>query len=245
MAREIIESLGAGTGQGYLDAFDLQASRERIERWIADSSLHIIKSHDVPDFLLNREAGGGVIILYVHRDLRQVARSAMQKFPSSAEQLLENIDQALLVYDAVRSRKDTLVQTFDSLLHNRQKALSDIASFLKLSPSQDLIAQIARSTSTETSLDNQKKSNASILLAFKRQLYRINRHLRIMVLVKAILPPSWAAYIRRSLYPNDPKTLMHSDHIASRKSPLGVDAARLETIITHRYAGWLEENGYT
>ena len=244
LTRETAEASGKGIGEGYFDAYDLESYHKKVESWIRDDRIHVLKSHDLPKFILDQADNPGLFIVYVHRDLRDVARSLIRKFPKAESQLFKDIDDALDVYRAATRCQNVIMQKFDDLMNNKKKAVQEIASFIGVTLNEDLTDKIMHATSPEVSQLNVGAANASKSLALKRFLYELNSRVRIMPLIKKVLPNYLTARLRRALYPNDAKTLMHSKHISDKShTEFDINAPLIEKI-SIKYASWQKENGY-
>ncbi|WP_262690025.1 sulfotransferase domain-containing protein [Kordiimonas aestuarii] len=244
LTRETVEASGRGRGEGYFDAYDLEAYHRKVESWICDDVIHVLKSHDLPKFIVDQSKNPGLFIIYVHRDLRDVARSLMRKFPKAENQLFKDIDDALEVYLAATRCQNVIMQKFDDLMHDKKRAVQEIANFIGIALHKDLTDRIMHTTSPEASQLNVGVANASKTLAMKRFLYGVNSRVRIMPLIKKVLPHYLSARLRRALYPNDAKTLMHSKHISDKSHTEFDINALLIKKISIKYASWQKENGY-
>ena len=129
--------------------------------------------------------------IYTHRDPFDAIHSAMVMFQHSFEDALDSIRRSLDLYQFHRSTGEAHIVSYDAIFRTPEKAIADLAAYLDLSASPELVKRIA----AQTSMDAMKE--------IARQVGRERHGIRTS----------------RSLY--DPETHVHRDHIRDGRTGHG------------------------
>src|SRR5688500_9700344 len=103
MARLLAEKTGAGQGESFLNQDELDAHLSLLEEWAAEERLHILKTHDLPPAASHLWENGSLRLLYIYRDIRDVAASMKRIWNYEGEALFTALDQAIETYHVMRA----------------------------------------------------------------------------------------------------------------------------------------------
>ena len=229
-------------------------TKSQLIKWADDQkTYHVVKSARYPEeFELAQQ--GLAKMCYINRDLRDVAVAAKFKWKLNSDELIVMLDRALSIQDVMEERNAfgmswCLHQKYEDVFNETANAVKEIADFLEISPSHEVIEEVVK----DCSIDVMLKSSNSTLLIFRHKILRLLG--RIANTIKKFLPPplngSWK--LRRfylTLLPKvDSHTVMAPRHIEPTKGVPGAwkkELSQLEKIfITERYQIYLEKEGYS
>lgn len=228
-------------------------SKKQLEIWAKDQeTFHIIKSGRNPEEF-EMAAQGLAKMVYINRDLRDVAVAAKFKWGLSGESLLEMLDRALLGYQVMIDNKAfenkwCLHQKYEEVFVDTHRAIKEISKFLEVSLNEEIISEVIK----ECSIDNMLKVSKSKSVIIPQIMLR---HLgNTAGLIKKFLPSpyngSWnlRKYYLKLLPKVDPKTVIAPRHIEPTKGVPGAwrnELTKLEKIqINDRYKNYFHKEGY-
>jgi hypothetical protein len=222
LARSLVAAAGAGGGEGFFTEAELAAMGPRIAEWQSDSRYHIVKTHDVCEWLL--DAGEHTRICYIHRDLRDVAASIRRKWPE--RELMPSLDRAVDAYRRITAGADVLVQKYEDFALDPVGTAVELTRYLRL----DLSPEAIRGAVEENSVERAAERAARIRRSPAALVSRIGRKLGV----------------GRNHY--DTESLLHDDHISETAGAVGVWRKVLteteSTEIEQRFGDWMRAAGY-
>ena len=231
LARELLERLGCGTGHGFFDGEAITADRNEIQRWLNDEKLHIVKTHKIPPIVFDPQFFNRFRILYIYRDLRDVAVSLKRRdqYASySDKKLLQVLDLAVDIFNRVTPLPNALIQQYETLTNDLDTALHEIAGFLNM----PIDPKTANHVIHACSIDGIEPAIKRTRLRQKISSSRFGAMLR-----------KWKLLSRTY----DSRTLLHGNHISTSRGAsvwrvaLTTDDANF---IFERYKNWFEITGY-
>ena len=142
---ELLELCGAATRRGFA------GTESKLQRWISEDTDAVIKIHRPYQTAISDARSGRARVLYIHRDLRDVAASLMQYEKRRLEPILqsgrlEDIWRDHLVWSSVPG---VLVQRYEHMLIDTFTAVEQIRSFLELEIAPHEVGVIDRKNSLE------------------------------------------------------------------------------------------------
>lgn len=240
LVRGLLEKSGQGRGEGFILSDQLPNYAAQFQVWGEDSAFHLVKSHALPPQAEAMIAANTLYVCYIFRDIRQVAASYKRIWQTEGDKLLAELDGAIANYRAVQALPGhVLTQRYEQVTADLPAATLELATFLALSPSPKLLAQVVRDCSAE----NMQKVSGRLArrLQFQTWLRRtVRRTLRrlgfswLWQKMKPDIDPAGKRGI-------DQQTLLHPAHISGRDTPLTPAEYNL---ITARYTAWLQETNY-
>ena len=102
IARNIIEKQKIGSVEGYFQEMQFSKLEDRLTDWENDTAYHLIKAHDLPVNIFKKLPSDSIKILYIYRDIRDVAASAKDKLKLTGKELLQSLDKALVTYERTK-----------------------------------------------------------------------------------------------------------------------------------------------
>jgi len=248
----LLEKVGSCVRHGRQET-EKQLLSQPVQAWAQDrNAYHVIKSAGYQvEFQLARD--GLMQMCYIHRDIRDIAVAAKFKWGLTGDSLLEMLDRAIASYENMEKAGAfgmswLLHQRYENVYTNTKEAVWEIAQFLEVRPSQEIVEAVVRECSLE-SMETISKSKA----LGANQLLRNNLG-KMAKLVKKVLPPplngSWGL---RKLYMNlFPKTEKHTcisyGHIESSRGVPGAWQQELsleeQEVIINRYKDYLMRCSY-
>lgn len=228
-------------------------TQEQLEKWAYDkNTYHIIKSGRHPwEFYYAKK--GLAKIIYINRDIRDVALAAKFKWGLKGAKLFEMLDRADLSYKVMLendsfNNKWCLHQRYEKVFYNNIEAIEQISKFFEVKLSKKNIIEIIE----ECSIDNMLKISNSKVLRFQK--FVLNFLGRIANLIKKFLPPpynkSWKLrkYYLPILPKVDAKTMVAPRHIEPSKGipgawRKGLSSEEIKTI-NERYKNYLIKENY-
>ncbi len=230
-------------------------TKQQIHSWANDkTTFHVIKSgiYGESEEIIYAKKGLAKI-LFINRDLRDVAVAAKYKWGVNNKELIELLDRAESTYNAMLKmqafEKDwCLHQKYEEVFNNTFDAIEQISKFLGINPSKDIIQEVIE----ECSIKNMLKVSKSKTLKFKEITLRFLG--RIANIIKRFLPPpynkSWKLrkYYLGVLPKVDEKTVIAPRHIEPTKGVPGAWRSKLSNgeikQITERYNEYLKKEKY-
>ncbi len=237
LARLLVEKSNLGTGGGYFlpeQLGNLRIKQEIID-WGRDGKLHVIKTHD--GIALTTEFKGEVEpdmirMLYVYRDIRDVAASLRRKENSRLKVIFDKLDNAIKIYEEMTTTTGVFVQKYEDLIKDIALGTIRLREYLEIKTHHEVIEAIAQ----ECSVNNVAKVIDSTPMSFNFRVKNVLKSLGLPI-----------PHIVRTMIPND-VTLLHRDHISVDKGAVGawrkVFSDKEIKEIASRYVSWLNDNGY-
>jgi len=255
IARMLVQELGVGWARAEFER-RYPEKAPNAAALAADERQYVFKIHDLTTFeyadldLLGKLIGtGGVRVLYIHRDVRDVAVSLMEKLGVTFDYSCKMIDGALNGYHGVQPHLGApwlLVQRYDELTSDIEAGVEQIAALLALDPSPELIQSIVRECSLE--------GVETVIRDLRRGLVTNKVHS-----AAAKLPGSPREKLRTMAYHMsgdqleeigfaDRETQIHFNHIGKFRGRSNVWRTELTQgqigILNDRFGNWLREAGY-
>lgn len=222
MARLLVSELRMGSGEGYIGGDDIAANAEKLDRWRTDAAIHVIKTHDVrADWLEGRDR-----VLYIYRDLRDVAVSAMQKFNQSGGKLILSLQKAVEACGVVENMGGVLMQRYEDVVSDLHGAAKQMADFLGVELSDDVADLIV----SECSIGKAVEKTGQMQGTFRAGVRKLLKFAGV----------SWDVF--------DQESLLHPDHVSNSKGAIGVWRSALPRAelsqIEKQFGEWLIAHGY-
>ena len=228
-------------------------TNEQIKKWANDKdNFHVIKSGRWPEEFFYAKKGLAKI-LYINRDLRDVAVAAKFKWGLKDSELIEMLDRAEFSYKEMIENNAfendwCLHQKYEKVFYNNHEAIEQIAKFLGVNPTKKIIKEVIE----ECSINNMLKISKSKTLRLKGVILRfLGRGANI---IKKFLPPPYNKTWRLRKYylwflPKvDERTVIAPNHIENTKGVPGAwkDILKKEEInlINYRYSKYLKKEKY-
>ena len=226
-----------------------------VQEWIeAKDIYHVVKSSTyIYTEKLQMARDGRTRIFYIHRDIRDVAVAAKSKWGLAGDELFVMLDRAVNSYttlekDEAFGKPWLLHQKYEDVFNNTTEAVCEIARFLNLSPSQEIIEEVIKECSIEVMYAHSKSKSLYFNHTMRNSLGNIANF------IKRFLPTplnqSWGLRkIYMGLFPKLEKhTAIAYNHIEPTR---GVPEAwrdqlnkKEQELITARYEGYLMRAGY-
>lgn len=209
-----VQAFGYMTGPEY----DLirRAQRDR-------SVVRILKGHEGHHSYTNAMYRGRAMGLYAHRDIRDVIFSLMHKRRQSFQEIVsKGMIHQILVNDRFwRCHPQVLVQRYDDILDDPERAVNEIAEFLHIEMPAGTSAQLAQAYSKDANLKRTERLQTKLA---EHGLDLTNT-------------------TNAEVY--DQQTLLHWNHIRSGPTSWRSLASAQERMVMQRLLGpWLALNGY-
>lgn len=237
LAREIVEAVGVGWGEGYIDPGELSLVRQRLSEWARDPKLHVVKVHTLPRAFPRLAASGGTKVLYIYRDLYSVASSVKRVWGKEGDDLLQLLHAQVVVYRRVRrTPAPVLFQRYEKVSSDLLGMVTEIAGFLGVeggSKEWIRIAQRWGRRQVRRKVAEYERTWRCRILMTKIPVLKVAGWLR--------LPDPLLVRIRRSLEPHQPRTLLHPSHV-SREGETGPELTESERVaIRNRYGELVDD----
>lgn len=229
LARLLVGHDSNGIAHGYIEAKDLKVGI--LEQWVDSRELHLIKMHELHPSVskLALEKPAKVKVLYIYRDLRDVAVSAMRVFENKTKMsLYAALDDAIDNDTRIRALGNAIIERYEDFVNNTYGAASRYADLLNLNVAEGEIEEIVKLCSPD---------NISKKLVEKNEVSKMG------ALIERI-----RGLFARQKYDHDPVTLMHENHISSKqdgKEKWKTTNWSLDNLeVQSRYEIWLSDRGY-
>lgn len=226
----------------------------QLKKWANDHEVyHVVASGRNPEeFELAHQ--GLAKMCYINRDLRDVAVAAKYKWKMAGDELLVILDRAISGYEVMEEMDAfgmpwCLHQKYENVFTNTFGAVKEIADFLEISPSREVIEEVIKDCSMDIMYPI---SQSKFLMSRKITLDFLGR---VANGIKRFLPPplngSWG--LRRMYLFILPKyharTIMSPRHIEPSKGIPGAWKQQLDQSeqrkISERYQKYLNKEGYS
>lgn len=233
LARGLVEGLSLGK------AARCSSNGGKIEV-LADSHLfYIIKSHTVLPNSKELIAEGQMGICYIYRDIRDVAVSLKHIRGISGEILFQELENAINNYYEIRSLDCVLTQRYEDVVGDLHTAVREIADYLYIKPSNELVSNIVEENSLEKALESMPKA----------RLGRIIRRLHGDTLARKLgISEAFIQKVAGFLSLRDKNTLLLPNHISKNRGATGTWRTELTEYeieeIHKRFGPWLKETNY-
>lgn len=244
VARRLVEKTGAGRGEAFVTADENHPKRietGRLTEWATDDRWHVAKTHEVFDALPQLLATGRARVLYIYRDLRDVAVSIERAFGASGDELMRRVGEGVEWYerlDALRAAHPTafLWQRYEDVYDDLPSAVRATAGFLDLTTPDAILDAVHAECRIETAESATRDA--------RRELARVVVGLRKESPARA---DAFAAQVRHAGWAVQ-DSLLHHHHISSRHGAPGgwreVLPEGEAALITERFRDWLRARGY-
>ena len=236
LGRGVVECAGSGTGEGFREPDENEGSWQK---WALDDRIHVVKTHRLPANAEELCRSGAMAVVYISRDLREVAASAARIWSLDRDDLFRRLDEAVSTSERVRGMPRALRQKYDEVTADPVRAALEIADFLGLEVTNRQARAVARASSPEAAEMRARELR-------RTPIYRLRQLARWCGLPRSAR--RWGAQVLRRLGFStdlqDETMLVHPDHVATSESPgSGLDPQVLDAIAA-RYSAWLQEEGY-
>lgn len=140
---KIVEYSGLGRRLKYLPESEFE---RLVNQYMEDNKLKVVKVHICNLTLENLGKKSQTKIIYCHRDIRDVAVSAMRKFDMSFDELVNAgwLDQAITDYNLWTNMPNVLVSRYDQMIVDLKNEMSRISEFLELKISDNTLINFAK-----------------------------------------------------------------------------------------------------
>jgi len=223
LARNIVEKLNLGIGKGFFSNNKILRNK-KFSKWLDDDQYYIIKMHAVLENY--KQYGQNVIFLYIYRDIRDVAGSLKLKYGREGNELIHSLSQAVEIFEEMKKIPRVLWQRYEDVIIDLPQAASQIAEFLDLKVSEELLRGVAEECSLE--------KHAHVMHHMQQSL---SQKLKCFFIKKIL---------RMHFY--DTQTLLHPDHISRNVGLPGSWQRELShqeiDKVTNQFGFWLEREGY-
>ena len=224
---KLVEKVNKGIGEGYFDNREFDLLDKKVHRWNGDKRYHIIKTHGVYPPLKENWNSSKIKMLYIYRDIRDVAASAKRKWGYEGKRLIDEIGKAIDIYYKLYTLPNIMFQRYENVIKNPSLAVMEISDWLNIKVSDDDILLICKETSISKAKEIMQKLKP---WGKSRILIKIQKRLKI--------------YQQEF----DNKTLLHPDHISNTQgeSDIWNDILSFEEIetIMYKYSDWLKHAKY-
>jgi hypothetical protein len=235
----MVEELNVGVAHGGFD-YTEEVSYDSLAAVLHVTPLHVIKVHDYVAEIVELVHRGRGKITYIHRDIRDVAVSLRRRRLFALPAIVRRFDVIIATYCSLRDTVDPelmLTQKYRDVATDIPSAARELAQFLGLAASEDLIAQVAE----ECSLENARAITRGLRQKLDDKLRQLGpnsaegRELRRQVRAKkhTNMNIEW---------------ILNYDHISRDGGTSGVWKTQLnaheQDVLTERYRWWLVETGY-
>ena len=232
----------------------IKFTEKKIEEWANDkNTFHLIKSGRHPEEFFYAKKGLAKI-LYINRDIRDVAVAAKYKWGVDGEDLLVLLDRAESSYkDMIKNEafKNNwcLHQKYEEVFFDNYKAVKEMSKFLGVNPTKEIIQEVIE----ECSIKNMLKVSKSKTMRIRQIILDLFLG-KIANFIKKFLPPPYNKtwHLRKYylwLLPKvDKKTVIAPKHIEPTKGQPGawkhILSKKEITTINNRYTQYLKTERY-
>lgn len=231
---------GFYTKEKYLNNKDI------FNNWIKDTEYHVIKTHN---FLLienlNKELKDGRIkIVYIFRDIRDVALSLKKKMCINWDNIFYIISELITVYYEIYKLENIVIHKYEEIINFKKSALYEICNYLNIEIKDYILEQIIN----ETSIENMKRK---IYDMNRSHVYNINIYYIFKEIRKFIKKFGFNISFKKFNFLKkdiDNESQLHSDHISNNKGKPYTWREELPEdiidILNNTYKSWLLKNNY-
>lgn len=226
LACALLEKYSLCSREGFFTSDQIDNLKESMSEWEEEDIFHVLKTHELHPFFKERAPSGRIKILYIYRDIRDVAVSVKLKFKRTDKELVRDLDAAVMIFNELCSTEGVLWQKYEEVVGDLSSAIKSQAAFLGLKPSEDVVHQVVE----ECSMPEAKRSTDSLL----------------MVTMRFVQQALHKIGVRFTYY--DKHSLLHPDHISKNRGAIGIWQQELAeeeiAMLTERYRVWLHKAGY-
>ena len=251
LAKLFIEGAGTGRAHAYIapEAADtpLSVADERFARWVRSDVWHVVKTHRMHPLVPQMVTEGRVRLLYIHRDIRDVAVSQKRVWGMHGDDLVQSLDKLIRVYEDVREIRElapeyVLWQRYGDLMDEPEAVAEEIRRFLGIRISEADYRDIV----DECSLGAVKERCGVVERDLRRRVDQLRKQdpRKAAVFLQAI----GRGHGNASVVWHDTERLLLYNHISKDDGATGVWKHVLPTkeakLLTERYTNWLTDAGY-
>ena len=240
LVTSLVDTMGTGVAHGGFRPQEFETLERQFAEWQRTEGHHVFKTHHVASFMPQMVQADLMRIVYVFRDLRDVAASLQRAWNYSDEKTLAALSNAVQRDDEFR-RMGVLCQKYEHLRVNTRGALAELAAYLDLDPppgSESVVLQ-------QCSLENTKRTIRRIRRNPLLKIGTILRRLDSEVFRRVIRAGRGTPVLDLS---KRPRSLWTRSHISTTNGRPGVwkDWLKPGVIveIERQFGNWLESNGY-
>ena len=243
LTRLLIEASQLGEVHSYTGPNTTTWPLEDMRKWAADERTHLVKLHAVHEIIPEAIDTGTLRLVYIYRDLRDVAASLKRVRGLSGDKLVKRIHTVAEIYTILSELRERAPQYFvwhryKDVRSAPEAALADIVNLLNVSPDQETIRTIVEACSVDAA-----KARCDVARGMMRAQFDALRQ----------QDPKQAAQFldavqRGALVPQDNVYLLPYNHVSESKgSPGGWKkalTAEEAAAITSAHHDWFVETGY-
>ena len=249
LARMVVQAAQLGVAHSYLDPgfSDMPGDgwpAEVFQEWVDDDAYHVVKMHEAHAVAVDALPSGAVRLLYIHRDIRDVAASVKRVRHRKGDSLLDRVGRAVTLYYTFRDIRASapeyvLWQRYDEAVPGPEEAVRQVATFLGARLSDAGIAAIAE----ECSVDSAKKRCDAAQQQVVDQFQELRRQ-------DPSAAQAWLRQIQQGQrIVQDTEFLLPHNHVSNRKGASGqwrdaLSKYELNTLM-ERHGDWFDDAGYT
>jgi len=247
--RQLVERQSLGNGEGFIPDDEMESDPQRLDAFVRDAQVHVIKTHARYDPDPGLLQSGAVRLTYTYRDVRTAAVSLKRQFGAQNARLLGILDEAVETYYWVQEQPNTLMQRYESFIAYPKEAAREICTFFGWDVSDSMLQEVVDACSVERMKSVADREGRSLLKHMYHAVWHLNRKLPIKRIVLGLgFPESWWIKLRRVASPYDRKTLLRPGHVsgAAKGEALpkgGLSASEMNTL-QQRYGNWLRDADY-
>jgi len=206
---DLLERSGRATRVGFM------GSESDLRHWISEDPSGVVKLHRPFRAAVSDVLAGRARVIYIHRDLRDVAASLMQYHGSDLRQVLSSgeLERSWRDHNEWTQKSDILVQRYEDMVVDSFAAVRQIAVFLELDVERGTALSIASSNSLHRRRRELESSHSVLDPVLSRARRFTGGLLRRAVGREATtrLARHFGHLGGRGI---DPHTLLHANHIA-------------------------------
>ncbi|WP_188151609.1 sulfotransferase domain-containing protein [Teredinibacter waterburyi] len=211
---------------GFYELKDVLGNKEKFLIKQKEKHTTLIKMHEVYPFV-SQNKSSEIKLLYIYRDIRDVAVSLKEKLNIDGDRLIEMLDDAIEQSNIIHNSPVILSQRYENLFTDLKGGIHEIASFLEVELSGEQVLKIEKECSIEKVKINVDRLSKKRMINFGKRL--ANR-----------------LGVRTGRYHK--KTLYHHNHISKNEGSIGVWRTNLteleKDIINERYCDWIALKKY-
>jgi len=235
LVRTLAEEHDVGRGEGFIEHLCEEGVQTRVQCWLHDDLVHVIKTHR-PSATVLPTGGKGFRVLYISRDLRDVAVSLQAKdVRRSFGDIMKTLEDAVDAYQHVRGLSPLLCQRYEDVIADVPQAVQRVAEFVGIRLDQTGARAIAEQCSISLAREETSRLGFKLAVLIHKAVLRLGVA-RAAADRIAFLP----GYSRR--------TLLKENHISRNSGAVGSWRSHLppERLlrIEQEFGPWLREMGY-
>lgn len=250
----LLEKMRPCVRHGRFDTEEEWLALPDLSDWLQDTvTYHVFKGPQKSEVKWQRARDGLVRILYIHRDIRDIAVAAKYKWGLTGDGLLEMLDRAVKSYETMENAGAFgapwfLHQRYEDVFSNTRGAVWEIARFLEVTPTQEIVEEVVRECSVEAMVTVSRSKVLFVNWVMRSALGSM------AVAIKRVLPPplngSWGLRKRmlRVFPKSESRTMIAYAHIEPTRGVPGAWRHQLDKheqdVITARYKDYLIRAGY-